>query len=656
MDPRVAEMVTALQDMHETQNEELKMSLGDLYAQQLAAHRLCVDAVLKRHRDMAESAEGRLKEWCFELCKPNGAAPVAKSLGDLSEPGPHFAGDPGVCESLGLASESPNKWFPESSPRHTTGRGSDEADRPYCNSSTCGSLESTVMTPMSRQEGESRHRPSLLSVTSSERGGSRARIRESYIEAQQRQLKHRSLSTHCVEKFDTWAGDLNRKPPRFETLKVWVESLPFTMFSASIIILNAAFTGYEADVAMKSALVRYDKNIASVMNDDPAWHIIVNTTFTALLSLELLMRILVYEWSFWMGPDRVWNCLDAVLVVSSLVEAVFVTSGFNASYIRVLRLLRMIRTLRIVRVMRHFRVFRQLRVMMLAIMHSMMALMWAIVLLIIIIFLFGVIFILGAEDYVRGAFPDDRLVWEIRQEFASMPRVLLTLFAIVTGGLNWSNTEFILRSISSFYGLLLLLYVSLMLLAMMNIVTGIFVNDAIESTQKDVDLQAQAELEKTNRTMTELKRLFREIDSDGSETITLEEFTEHLEDESIKTMLGVLEIEVADAIAFFDVLDVDKTEELDIDEFVMGCIYLKGAAKMVNVATLMRENKLMMSQSMKQGCKVEERVAQLAEKIDLILYAPEHLRNLGVGSQQDSVDQPYVMDPDEAETQCFLLG
>uniref|UniRef100_A0A7S1ASU5 EF-hand domain-containing protein n=1 Tax=Noctiluca scintillans TaxID=2966 RepID=A0A7S1ASU5_NOCSC len=645
MDPRVAEMLTALQDMHETQDEELKMCLGDLHAQQLAAHRLCVDAVLKRHRDMAESAEGRLKEWCFELCKPHGAAPVAKSLGDLSDPGPHFAGDPEVCESLGLTSASPT--------RHTNGRGSDESERAFFTSSTCGSLESTVTTtPMSRQEGEFKHRPSLLSVTSSARGGSRARIRESYNEAQQRQLKHRSLSTHCVEKFDSWAGDLNRKPPRFETLKMLVESLPFTMFSASIIILNAAFTGYEADVAMKSALVRYDKHVASglggavpLMNDDPAWHIIVNTTFTALLSLELLMRILVYEWSFWMGPDRVWNCLDAILVMSSLVEAVFVTSGFNASYIRVLRLLRMIRTLRIVRVMRHFRVFRQLRVMMLAIMHSMIALMWAIVLLIIIIFLFGVIFILGAEDYVRGAIADDRLVWEIRQEFASMPRVLLTLFAIVTGGLNWSNTEFILRNISSFYGLLLLLYVSLMLLAMMNIVTGIFVNDAIESTQTDVDLQAQAELEKTNRTMNELKRLFREFDSDGSETITLEEFTEHLEDEGIKTMLGVLEIEVADAIAFFDVLDVDNTEELDIDEFVMGCIYLKGAAKMVNVATLMRENKLMMSQSMKQACKVEDRVTQLAEQIEHVLYGPEHLRNLGVGSQQNSIDQPYEMDP-----------
>merc|ERR1712136_425288 len=291
--------------------------------------------------------------------------------------------------------------------------------------------------------------------------------------------------------------------------------------------------------------------------------------------------------------------------MSSLVEAVFVTSGFDPSYIRVLR---------------HFRVFRQLRVMMLAIMHSMMALMWAIVLLVIIIFLFAVIFILGAEDYVRGAETADDLVWEIRQEFASMPRVLLTLFAIVTGGLNWSNTEFVLRSISSFHGMLLLLYVSLMLLAMMNIVTGIFVNDAIESAQTDVDLQTQMEVERTSRVMDELKRLFREFDSDASGTITLEEFTGHLAHDGVKTMLSVLEIEVADAIAFFEVLDVDSTKELDIDEFVMGCIYLKGAAKMVNMATLMREHKLMMSQSMKQVSKMETRVVKLAEQLDSVVW------------------------------------
>jgi len=457
----------------------------------------------------------------------------------------------------------------------------------------------------------------------------------------------RSISTHCVEKFDTWAVDLNRRPPRFQRLKVVVESLPFTMFSASVIIVNAAFTGYEADVAMKSALQRYDEHAASgvegvapLTNDDPSWHLVVNTIFTVCLSLELLLRISVYEWSFWMGPDRVWNGLDSILVISSLVEAAFVTTGFDPSYIRILRLLRMIRTLRIVRVMRHFRFFRQLRVMMLAIIHSMMALMWAIVLLVIIIFLFAVIFILGAEDYVRGAETADDLVWEIRQEFASMPRVLLTLFAIVTGGLNWSNTESVLRSISPFYGLLLLLYVALMLLAMMNIVTGIFVNDAIESTRTDVDLRTQAELDKTNRVMDELKRLFRTFDTDASGTITLDEFKDHIDNRGVKAMLAVLEIEVADAMGFFEVLDVDGTQELDIDEFVMGCIYLKGVAKMVNVATLMRENKLMVSRIMKQACKLEDRVDHLTKKVEGSLGGTDLLRNIAHAEQLKSLDEP----------------
>jgi len=233
---------------------------------------------------------------------------------------------------------------------------------------------------------------------------------------------------------------------------------------------------------------------------------------------------------------------------------------------------------------------------------------------------------MGAESYVRAADADDLLVEEIRDIFVSMPHSLLALFQIVTGGENWAHMEYVLRSMSVIYSFMLLLYVCLMLLAMMNIVTGIFVNDAIEGAQRDVDLQAQSELERSNKVMDELKRLFRTFDSDGSCAITKDEFEKHMVDESVKSAFAVLDLEVADAMAFFEVLDTDGTQELDIDEFVMGCMYLKGVAKMVNVATLMRENKLMMSASMKTAHRLEERVMQLEDAVqDLMQFLTKSL-------------------------------
>ena len=88
-------------------------------------------------------------------------------------------------------------------------------------------------------------------------------------------------------------------------------------------------------------------------------------------------------------------------------------------------------------------------------------------------------------------------------------------------------------------------------------------------------------------------------------------------------------LDVSDVIGFFEALDVDGTvcvrdsatakhspvasncvhfcvhlkfrylchlrsEELEIDEFVMGCMHLRGEAKTVDMVTLMRENKRMM--------------------------------------------------------------
>ena len=62
------------------------------------------------------------------------------------------------------------------------------------------------------------------------------------------------------------------------------------------------------------------------------------------------------------------------------------------------------------------------------------------------------------------------------------------------------------------------------MLTLLNIVTGICVNDALEQSQLDYDLMARLELECRQRDMERLRMIFAAVDVDHTGVITLEQF------------------------------------------------------------------------------------------------------------------------------------
>eukprot|EP00747_Dinoflagellata_sp_TGD_P091961 gnl/TRDRNA2_/TRDRNA2_165252_c3_seq2.p1 gnl/TRDRNA2_/TRDRNA2_165252_c3~~gnl/TRDRNA2_/TRDRNA2_165252_c3_seq2.p1 ORF type:complete len:215 (+),score=39.91 gnl/TRDRNA2_/TRDRNA2_165252_c3_seq2:61-705(+) len=59
---------------------------------------------------------------------------------------------------------------------------------------------------------------------------------------------------------------------------------------------------------------------------------------------------------------------------------------------------------------------------------------------------------------------------------------------------------------------------------------------------------------------------------------------------SRKAYFTTLGLDVTQARALFVLLDVDETDEVEIEEFVMGCMRLKGEAKSIDVNMLLYEN------------------------------------------------------------------
>merc|ERR1712136_632409 len=170
---------------------------------------------------------------------------------------------------------------------------------------------------------------------------------------------------------------------------------------------------------------------------------------------------------------------------------------------------------------------------------------------------------------------------------------LLTLFMSITGGVSWWELQRLLLQIHVVYGMVFVCFISIMSLAVLNIITGIFVTDAVDMAASDQDVMMQAEQEIKFDQVKKLRELFERFGSDEKCVLTLDDFQSHIRDSEVQVILGTLGLDISEASAFFKLLDVDKSGEVEIDEFVMGCLNLKGKTKMMDMEVSVADTRRM---------------------------------------------------------------
>merc|ERR1712060_988511 len=130
--------------------------------------------------------------------------------------------------------------------------------------------------------------------------------------------------------------------------------------------------------------------------------------------------------------------------------------------------------------------------------------------------------------------------------------------------------------------LIFLMYISMLVFATLNVVTGVFCQSAIESAQHDKDLASAELLANRELLQKKLAALFNDIDEDASGMITMDELECCLQQRSSQAWFESLGIESCDAWTLVKLLDVDGTGEIDIEEFTTGVMGLRGSAKAVH--------------------------------------------------------------------------
>lgn len=445
------------------------------------------------------------------------------------------------------------------------------------------------------------------------------RIHMAYASAAQKvQEKKNPLSV--FGKFQEEGG---QKPmSKWDGARYWVrvrmETTAFKTAVAVLILLNAAFIGVTADYSMRSSIETFNQHSTGDYVDvpRPEWADLFDVVFNLLFTCELSLRVYAQRCRFFTGSDRAWNVFEAVLVVLSLVEMILARAGFNPSLIRILRVVRVVRSVRTLRIMRFSGLSRKLRVMTLAIMNCSIMLCWAITILMLVTFLFAVVFLSFASQYVFDAGPDDPHVDDLRRYFGSLFLTMVTLFMTVTGGIDWGVVLEMFIDISLLYALVFMGFVMVTALAVLNVINAICVTDAMESTRTDPDLRMQGELEETRFMVERLSRMFSQMESEyGTGFIVDTDFVEQVERDDVKMQLALLGVYFSDGQSFFKLLDVEGNRSVSIDQFVMGCLCLKGGALLIDSNVMIKETKMLLNKTSREHRKAIESLSNNIKRV-----------------------------------------
>lgn len=373
------------------------------------------------------------------------------------------------------------------------------------------------------------------------------------------------------------------------SVKCIVQHPMFDTVAAVMIIVNSILMGWETEALTTNISMPESLEIMMIL-------------CSVYFCLEILMRLAGLRTGFFVEESRNWNLFDLGLVLLSLVDTFILYQQDGLSATNVVAGVKTLKMLRIIRVFRVFRFSSALSRVALMIVDSMKSLLWALIMLAIVVYVFAISLTTNAADWIKLEVNTGNPNWlELVQtssdptmqimlrRFGSLSKTAYTLVQAMLGGFNWGEVADVLMDVDVISPALLLLYVAFTMLAVLNVITGAFVDNALNLASQQRDFQIEREIESKEQYASQIRALFQTIDDDGSGDVSRKEIREMLEDATLSAYFRVLGFETTDADLLFKLLDVDDSDTVSMQEFLDGCGRLKGPARNMDVHAILAE-------------------------------------------------------------------
>jgi voltage-gated sodium channel len=353
---------------------------------------------------------------------------------------------------------------------------------------------------------------------------------------------------------------------------------------------------------------------------------------------ELALRFFAHGCGCLRSP---WVAFDFILVFMGVVSNYIVgpiIENFAAGNDSVkdsmagLLVLRMLRLFRLARAVRLLVQFKTLWMLIRGLMGSAGTIAYTFGLILLILYIFSCMAMELITKKMRDS-EDEVIQALVTNSFPNIPIAMLTLLQFVS-----------MDSIASIYHPLIvedpvllvffLPFILVVSISLMNLVTAVIVEGAIEQGKQDREAQSRYKAARLKHLIPALKKLFKELDADGDETLTLKEIQNA--PESVRQEFG--DFMQADSLEeLFEMVDVDDSGEVDIEEFC------DGIAKVVNSDTAPETIRILkqLSVARKEMSDLRSSVSVLEQDMKKVCEQNEdilkHLKNLATRDKQDLI-------------------
>lgn len=410
--------------------------------------------------------------------------------------------------------------------------------------------------------------------------------------------------TDIIKSFrdiDEDSGDNDSKQSHDET--PWVDSLLFDSFACLIILLNTVAIALETDLSDPAS---------RAANGDPRpleW-ILTEAFFCLFFIVEAALMTFQHSWR-WLTRDflHFMSGLAVLMVtVDMILDIVEQVDGAQVSMNGLPRLFSMLRILKLVRIRSGttWSWLKELRMIIKGFADSLRFLVWAVLMTVLILYISAIF----TTTQIGRSPVNDRYRklsggWDGEDRFGTIGKSMLTLLQMMTLDGWASNVGRHVMNTQPLTGLFFVAFVVVAVFGLLNVIVAYIVEETLESARKNEDKQKVREERSRRMELDSIRTIFELADKDRSGEMTQEEFVEAMQDPEVIWRFTKMELPMDDALHLFSTIDVDGSQTLSMQEFLDGCMRLKGPAE---------SKALLMVQA--QADVLGERMDSLAEALE----------------------------------------
>lgn len=328
--------------------------------------------------------------------------------------------------------------------------------------------------------------------------------------------------------------------------------------------------------------------------------------------------------------------LTAFICFMAFVDCTILNPMGASGLLRMVSIFRIAGVSRLYRSVQKYRQFGALRTLLQTLKNCLPTLLWTLVLLILVIYAFSVITTqqIGHNVSAYHNYRKQSGGWDHEELFGTIGRSMFSLLQIMTLD-SWCSKY--MRHIAGNQAYMIPFFAIFLLLAplgILNILVSVIVEQTIAASDQNKQ-RLDSEDEKLHLAeLDSLKNIFIISDRDGSNTLDLEEFRLAMNNSEVQWQMDMLDLPIEQTEKLFGVVDGDGSQCLSFDDFIHGCMKLKGHAQSKDMLAVMAQADALARKMDRMADALAESERMLAKLDEISLQVSRRFDSALLGSRR----------------------